>query len=98
MNMQALMKQAQALQKDMTKAQNEIEKQEFEGESSVVKVKINGKHEVLSVKIDSNANLTSDDLEMLEDMIIIAMNNANKKAENFKAEKLSKFGNIPGLL
>ena len=43
MNMQALMKQAQALQKDMTKAQNEIEKQEFEGESSVVKVKINGK-------------------------------------------------------
>ena len=65
---------------------------------SVVKVKINGKHEVLSVKIDSNANLTSDDLEMLEDMIMIAMNNANKKAENFKAEKLSKFGNIPGLL
>ena len=62
------------------------------------KVKINGKHEVLSVKIDSNANLTSDDLEMLEDMIMIAMNNANKKAENFKAEKLSKFGNIPGLL
>lgn len=98
MNMQALMKQAQALQKDMTKAQNEIEKQEFEGESSVVKVKINGKHEVLSVKIDSNANLTSDDLEMLEDMIMIAMNNANKKAESFKAEKLSKFGNIPGLL
>ena len=40
MNMQALMKQAQALQKDMTKAQNESEKQEFEGESSVVKVKI----------------------------------------------------------
>ena len=37
-------------------------------------------------------------LEMLEDMIMIAMNNANKKAENFKAEKLSKFGNIPGLL
>ena len=31
-------------------------------------------------------------------MIMIAMNNANKKAENFKAEKLSKFGNIPGLL
>ena len=99
MNMQALMKQAQTLQKDMTKAQNEIEKQEFEGESSVVKVKINGKHEVLSVKIDSNANLTSDDLEMLEDMIMIAINNISSKIDKVTKEKMGPIASgLPGLM
>ena len=54
MNMQAIMRQAQNLQKDMLKVQEEVEAKEFEGESSLVKVKVNGKKEILSVKIDTS--------------------------------------------
>lgn len=97
MNMQALMRQAQNLQKDMLKIQEEIEKTEFEGENSLVKVKVNGKKEVISVNIDKNSTLDAEDLEMLEDMIMVALNNAFKKVDALKEQKMSKFGNIPGM-
>ena len=97
MNMQAMMKQAQALQKDMMKIKEELDNSEFEGESSLVKVKINGKKEVLDVTIDSSNDLGKDDIEMLQDMIIVAINSANKKVDEATSEKMSKFGNIPGL-
>lgn len=97
MNMQAIMRQAQTLQKDMLKIQEEIEKTEFLGESSLVKIKVNGKKEILSVLIEQKDNLTSDDLELLEDMIMVAANNAFKKVDSLKEQKMSKFGNIPGL-
>ena len=97
MNMQALMRQAQSLQKDMEKIQKEIEATEFEGESSIVKVKVNGSKEILSVNIDKTAKLEQDDLEMLEDMIMVAINNTFEKIDKYKDEKLSKFGNIPGI-
>ena len=97
MNMQALMKQAQSLQKDMEKIQKEIEETEFEGESSIVKVKANGNKEILSVEIDKSANLDPEDIEMLEDMIMVAINNTFSKIDEFKEKKMSKFGNIPGL-
>ncbi len=97
MNMQALMRQAQSLQKDMEKTQKEIEAKEFEGESSIVKVKVNGNKEILSVTIDKTAQLEQDDIEMLEDMIMVAFNNAFEKVDKFKEEKLSKYGNIPGI-
>lgn len=97
MNMQALMRQAQNLQKDMLKAQEEIEKKEFEGESSIVKVKANGKKEILSIEIDKEASLEKDDIEMLEDMITVAINNTFKKVDEYRDQKMSKFSNIPGL-
>lgn len=97
MNMQALMKQAQNLQKDMLKVQEEIEKTTFEGESSLVKVKVNGNKDVLSITIDRNTQLEKEDLEILEDMLVVALNNAYKKVDNFKEQKMSRFGNIPGL-
>ena len=97
MNMQALMHQAQNLQKDMLKVQEEIEKTTFDGESSLVKVKVNGKKEVLSIEIDKNAKLETDDIELLEDMLLVALNNTFKKVDNFKEQKMSKFGNIPGI-
>ena len=97
MNMQALMRQAQNLQKDMLKVQEEIEKKEFEGESSLVKVKVNGKKEVLSVEIDKSVSLEKDDVEMLEDMITVALNTTFKKVDEYRDQKMSKFGNIPGL-
>ena len=97
MNMQALMRQAQNLQKDMLKVQEEIASKEFEGESSIVKVKANGNKEILSVEIDKSASLEADDLEMLEDMIMVAINNTFKEIDEFREKKMSKFGNIPGL-
>ena len=97
MNIQAMMKQAQAIQKDMTKAQDEISKTEFTGESSLVKVTIKGTKEVTKVEINKDNDLDKDDIEMLEDMIVVAINDANKKIDKVTEQKMSKFGNIPGL-
>lgn len=97
MNMQAMLKQAQALQKDMMKAKDEIEKTEFVGESSLVKVTMKGTKEVTKVEIDAEDGLDKDDVEMLEDMILVAINDANKKVDKLTESKMSKFGNIPGL-
>ena len=98
MNIQALMKQAQTLQKDMQNAEEEIEKTTFEGESSLVKVKVNGKKEVLSISIENKENLEKDDLEILEDMIMVALNNAFKKVDDLREKKMSKYSNMmPGL-
>ena len=96
MNMQAMLKQAQALQKDMLKAKEEIDTKEFIGESSFVKVTMSGTKELKSIKIDSK-HLDEDDIEVLEDMIVVAVNNANKQIDEETEKKMGKFGNIPGL-
>lgn len=96
MNMQAMLKQAQALQKDMMKAKEEIDNTEFTGESSFVKVVVKGTKEVSSIKIDAES-LDSDDIEALQDMLVVAINSANKKIDAETEKKMSKYGNIPGL-
>lgn len=88
MNLQAIMKQAQQMQKDLQKSKDEIEKMIFEGESSLVKVKLNGKKEVVEVKIKPDEEI-KEDLSILEDMILIAVNNAIKKVDEKTAEKKS---------
>ena len=97
MNMQAMLKQAQSLQKDMMKAKEEIDKTEFIGESSLVKITMLGTKEVTKVEIDSSDSLDKDDIEMLQDMLMVAFNDAVKKIDSVTEEKMSKFGNIPGL-
>lgn len=97
MNMQAMLKQAQALQKDMMKVKNEIDSTEFVGESSLVKVTLKGTREAVSVEINSSDGLESDDIEVLQDMIVVAINDANKKIDAMLEKKMGKFGNIPGL-
>ena len=98
MNIQALMKQAQSLQKDMQKQEEEIEKTTFEGESSLVKVKVNGRKEILSVEITNKENLEKDDLEILEDMIMVALNSAFNKVDQLREKKMSKYSNMmPGM-
>ncbi len=98
MNMQALMRQAQNLQKDMMKAKDEIDKTEFVGESSLVKITMKGNREVTKVEISKQDSLSEEDIEMLEDMILLAVNDANKKIEEFTNKKMGKFGNsMPGL-
>lgn len=96
MNIQAMMKQAQKLQSDMLKVKDEIDNMEFEGTNGLVNVKINGKKEIIEVSINS-ADLTIDDIEMLQDMIVIAINSAMKKVDKITDEKMGKFGSIPGL-
>ena len=96
MNMQAMLKQAQALQKDMMKAKEEIYSTEFVGENSFVKVTLKGDREAVKVEIDSES-LDKEDIEALEDMIVLAINDANKKIDKMTESKMGKFGNIPGL-
>ena len=97
MNIQAMMKQAQALQKDMLKIKEEVDNTEFIGESSLVKVTVKGTKEVVKVEIDAKDGLDSDDIEMLQDMIMVAINQANDKVDETLDKKMGKFGNIPGL-
>ena len=97
MNIQAMMKQAQKMQKDMLAAKEEIDKMNFEGSSSFVSVVVNGKKEIVSVKID-NESLDKDDIEMLQDIIVVAINEAMKKVDQETEKKMGKFTQgMPGL-
>lgn len=99
MNIQALMKQAQAMQKNLMDSKKKIEEMTFEGTSELVKVKMNGKREILSVKIKEDTHLEQDDFEILEDMVMIAVNDALKKVEQEINSKLgSQAGALGGLL
>lgn len=93
MNIQALMKQAQNLQKDMMKVKEEIDQKEFIGESSLVKVVVTGNKKIVKVEISEKENLSVEDLEILEDMIVVAMNDAFAKIDKEMEAKMGKFGN-----
>lgn len=94
-NMQQLMKQAQAMQQKMAEAQEEVENSEAEGSAGgdMVKVVISGNKAIKSIKIDPKA-CDPDDTEMLEDLIVAALNDAYSKAEAIKEEKMSPFGGL----
>lgn len=96
MNIQALMKQAQSLQKDMMKTKEEIDNMTFTGASSFVTVEVKGTKEVLKVTID-NENITSDDKEIIEDMLVVALNDAFKQIDKVTEQKMGKFSSMmPG--
>ena len=97
MNMQALMREAQKMQKELTKTQEELAKTNYEGSSSLVNVVVNGKKELVSIKINSEEVIEKDEIELLEDMILVAVNDALKKADDDKNKKLSKYGGGQGL-
>ena len=98
MNIQALMKQAQSLQKDMMKTKDEIDKMEFTAESSFVTVKVNGKKEVLKVTIKPDADFDLSDIDMLEDMVQVAVNDVNKQIDKKTEAKMGKYTSMmPGL-
>lgn len=99
MNMQKLMQEAQRMQAQLQKDQKELEKTIYEGKSSNVEIEINGKYEVVKVNIDSFDSFNSDDKEMLEDMIMIAFNDAVKNVEKDKEKKMGKYGQgLAGLM
>ena len=96
MNMQAMLKQAQALQKDMLKAKSEIDNTDFVSENAMVRITMKGTKDVSSVEMKVD-QLEKEDMEMLEEMIKSAINDANKKIDDATEKKMGKFGNIPGL-
>ena len=96
--MQQLMKQAQKMQEQMAKAQEELEAAELNGTAGggMVKVTVNGKKTVLGISINPAA-VDPDDVEMLEDLIVAALNDAYAKAEKLYEEKMGAFGSVGGM-
>ncbi|WP_027856396.1 YbaB/EbfC family nucleoid-associated protein [Marinobacterium jannaschii] len=85
-----LMKQAQQMQQQMQKAQEEIANAEVSGESGagLVKVTMNGRHDVKAISIDDS--LMEEEKEILEDLIAAAVNDAVRKVEQNTQDKMSK--------
>lgn len=96
-NMAQLLKQARDVQKKIEEVQNELEELKIDGDSGggMVKVVVNGKQQVLELSIDQDA--MSEDKELLEDLIISAVNNAlNKSLEESQNRMNAVTGNMLG--
>ncbi len=101
MDINKLMQEAQKMQAQMQKAQADMAKQEFVGKASngLVEVVVSGEMKVKEVKLDPEV-VDKENIEMLQDMIVIAINDAFKKVEDASAANLSdltKGLNIPGM-
>jgi len=98
MNMNALMQQAKKMQEQMAKAQEELDNAEVVGKAGgeMVVVTMNGKKEIKSIKLDKTA-VDPDDIEMLEDLIIVAIKDASAKAEELANSKMP-MGGMGGLM
>ena len=96
MNQQQMMK-LRKMQKQMMEAQEKLEQTVFSGTAGggVVVAEVKGNHDVVSIKIDPEAAV--DDLEMVQDMIVLAINDANKKIEEESQKLLGGFGGGMGL-
>ncbi|HEX4984994.1 MAG TPA: YbaB/EbfC family nucleoid-associated protein [Burkholderiales bacterium] len=92
-----LMKQAQQMQENLKKAQEEIAAMEVEGQAGagMVKVVMTGRHDVRRVSIDPG--LIGDDRDMLEDLVAAAVNDAVRRVEAMTQEKMSGFASGLGL-
>ena len=97
MNMQAMLKQAQKIQKDMLETQEKINETIFTGKSSIVTVKMNGKKELIDVKIEIE-KIEEEDVELLQDMIMVAVNDAINQINKETEAKMGKYTQgLPGL-
>lgn len=93
--MQNLMKQAQKMQEEMQKAQQELEETVIEGSAGggLVKVSMTAKKVVQGITIDPSA-VDTDDIEMLEDLIVAALSDGYDKADKAYNEKMGAFGGL----
>ena len=100
-NMQQLMRQAQKMQENMTKAQEELDAKEYEATSGggMVTCKVSGKRELLSLSIKPEA-VDPEDVEMLEDMVMAAVNEALRMGEENREKVMGALapGGMGGLL
>ena len=96
MNMQMLMKQAQKMQKDMKKSQDEVAAMTFTSKQELVEVEMDGNKKVKRITI--NKDIEKDDIEALEDMILISINDCINQVDKTMENKLGKYANMmPGL-
>ena len=96
-----MIKQAQKMQQDMLRIQQELEEQEYTASAGggVVEATVTGKNRVTAIKINPEA-VDPDDVEMLEDLIVAAIGEAMNQAETDAGEKMKKITggmNIPGM-
>ena len=103
MNIQMMMKQAQKMQKKIEEAQAEAAQEVVKASAGggMITVKVNGKHELLDIKIEKEV-VDPEDIEMLQDLIVAAVNEGMTKAQEKMQEKLSKITgnlgiNLPGM-
>ena len=94
------MQEAQKMQAQLQRDQKELESTVYEGNSSLVKVKMNGRYEVMDVKIENIEEFSSEDVEMLQDLILSAVNEAVRLANETMEKEMSKvtggLGNLGG--
>ena len=100
-NMNQIIKQAQQMQDDMKALQERLDETSYDGESGsgLVKATVTGKHDVTAIHIDPSA-VDMDDLEMLEDLIAAAINDAITKAKTESENEMNKITNglnVPGI-
>ncbi len=100
-NLGGMMKQVQQMQTKMQQMQDELAKLEVEGTAGggMVKVVSNGKNEIVSITIDPEV-VDKDDIEMLQDLIAAAVNQARQKVQEVQQEQMSSITgglNIPGM-
>ncbi|WP_404450338.1 YbaB/EbfC family nucleoid-associated protein [Sutcliffiella horikoshii] len=100
-NMQKMMKQMQKMQKDMAKAQEELAEKTIEGTAGggMVTVVVNGQKEIIEVNIKEEV-VDPEDIEMLQDLVLAATNDALKKMEELTNDTMGQFTkglNMPGL-
>ena len=86
-----ILKQAQKVQEEMAKVQEELAQKKVEATSGggMVTVEVNGQQEILSIKIDPEV-IKSDDKEMLEDLVLAAVNEGMRKAKDLVKEEVAK--------
>ena len=98
MNINSLMKEAKKMQADMEKSQAELASKDFEATAGggAIYVKVSGQKAIKEIKIQKDV-VDPEDIEMLEELIITAVNEALRKVDSAQAEQLGKF-NIPGLM
>ena len=98
-NMNNLMKQAQKMQRQMEEAQKELEEKEITAAAGggAVEVTISGTKEITKIKLDPEV-VDPDDIEMLEDLVMAAVNEAIRKMDEMSTQKMSKItGGLGGL-
>lgn len=97
-NMSQMMKQAKKMQEQLQKAQEEIQQAEVEYSSGggMVTCKVNGDHQITALNIKEEA-IDPEDKEMLEELIISAINGAMEELEKLSESKMGSLGSIPGL-
>ena len=99
MNQAAMMKQAQKMQRDLLQMQEQLEQQNYTAAAGggVVKATVSGKRELTELVIDPEA-VDPEDVEMLQDMVVAAVNEALRKAEEASAQSMSRLtGGLGGL-